>query len=395
MGEHLPFELITEILLKVPAKDLLRCRCVSKRWCFLIDSACFIHQQLVHSIHSFSNQTLFIRHKSVLRNIDLDSLAQDFSAGAAVSLTEINYPLMCYSDEIKLLGSCNGLICLSNVADDVIIWNPSLRKHRFLPNFGVKARKRSERPLLSVCVYGFGFVHKSDDYKLLRLVQYISRPSESDVCVYSMSSNSWRQIHDMPYSLIYPRKMGVFVDMALHWIMTPELVPDSPNYIVGFNLESEDFSVIPQPDVVDQSFEIDVAVLDGCLCMVANYKQTGVDVWVMNNYGKKDSWSKLFSILQSDAPRFNGFMWPLTYCQASSRILVQQDKNILFWYDVKRKLVQKIQIQNMPSSFETQVCLSSLVPLDYMENSKKQGSRDKEDLDKRDDFLSVGFKLIL
>ncbi|KAK4783723.1 hypothetical protein SAY86_018091 [Trapa natans] len=383
MGEHLPFELITEILLRVPTKDLLRCRCVSKRWRFLIDNPCFVHQQLAHSIQSFSNQTLFIRHKSVLRIIDLNSLAQDDSAGASVSLTEINYPLMCYSDEIKLLGSCNGLICLSNAADDIIIWNPSLRKHRFLPNFSVKARKRSQMPLLSVCVYGFGFVHNSEDYKLLRLLQYISQPAESDVCVYSMASNSWRRIHNLPYSLIYPRKMGVFVNMALHWIMTPELTLDSPNYIVGFNLESEDFSVIPQPEILDQSCEIDVAVLDCCLCMVASYKDTGVDVWIMNNYGKKDSWSKLFSILQSDVPWSNGFMWPLAYCQGGGRILVRQDKNILFWYDVKRKLVQKIEIQRMPSSFDIEVCLNSLVPLDFMENSKKQRAADKDSLNQR------------
>lgn len=380
MVGHLPFEIIVEILLHLPVEALLRCRCVSKRWRLLIDNPRFIRQQLAQSTRSHSNQTLFLRHKSVLRTIDLTSLGQDISFGAA--LKEINYPLMCYGDEIKLLGSCNGLLSLSNAADDVIIWNPSLRKHRFLPNFNIKPRKNSGIPL-SVCVYGFGFLQKTDDYKLLRLVQYISQPIESDVCVYSMASNSWKRIQDMPYSLIYPRKMGVFVDIALHWVMTPELVPDSPNYIVGFNLESEDFSVIPQPDIIDQSFEIDVAALDGCLCMVANYRNTGVDVWIMNKYGMKDSWAKLFSILQEDVPRSNEFMWPLTYSQGGDLILVQQDKKILFWYDKKRKAVQKIQIQDMPSTFETEVCLRSLVPLDYRENNKKQRGDKKETLNKR------------
>lgn len=165
--------------------------------------------------------------------------------------------------------------------------------------------------------------------------------------------------------------------------MTPELVPDSPNYIVGFNLESEDFRVVPQPDVSDQSFEMDVAALDGCLCMVANYKDTCVDVWIMNKYGMKDSWAKLFSILQADVPQSIGFMWPLTYCQGGGQILVQQDKKFLFWYDVKRKVVQKIQIQGMPSSLETEVCFNSLVPVDYRENNKKRSAKDKKSLNKR------------
>ncbi|OWM83357.1 hypothetical protein CDL15_Pgr012838 [Punica granatum] len=392
MAENLPFEIINEILLRLPVDALLRCRCVSKRWHFLIDNPRFISQQLARSARSHSNQTLFFRHKSVLRTLDLDSLSRDDSPPADASsscaaLEEINYPLMCYSDEIKLLGSCNGLICLSNAADDVIIWNPSLKKHRFLPYFSIEGRKSCGISLLSVCVYGFGFVHESDDYKLLRLVEYIGQPIESDVCLYSMRSNSWRRIQDLPYSLIYPRKMGVFVHRALHWVMTPELVPDSPNYIVGFDLEAENFGLIPQPDVLDKSFEIDVSDLDGYLCMVANNRNYGVDVWIMNEYGLKDSWAKLFSIPQSDVPRTSGFMWPLAYSQGGGRILVQQDKKNLFWYDIRQKEVERIQIQGMPSSFETQVCLRSLVPVDYRyrgsDKKKPSAKEDKERTKKR------------
>lgn len=38
----LPNELIDEILCRVPVKYLIRCRCVSKEWCSIIDSNAFI-----------------------------------------------------------------------------------------------------------------------------------------------------------------------------------------------------------------------------------------------------------------------------------------------------------------------------------------------------------------
>ncbi|WVY94975.1 hypothetical protein V8G54_034063 [Vigna mungo] len=40
--------------------------------------------------------------------------------------------LSCYNNNTKVLGSCNNLICISNVADDIALWNPHLRKHQIL-----------------------------------------------------------------------------------------------------------------------------------------------------------------------------------------------------------------------------------------------------------------------
>lgn len=278
---------------------------------------------------------------------------------------------MCYSDQIKLLGSCNGLICLSNAADDIIVWNPTLRKHRFLPYSNVVPRKDRGRPLLTVCVYGFGFEIKSDDYRLLRLVQFISDPCEFEISVYSLRTNKWRKIEETPYSLVYPRKMGVFVSGALHWVMTPELVPESPNLIVGFDLEFEKFNQVPQPETALLSdFDMDVSILGDCLCMVANYV-AGTDVWIMKEYGSKESWVKLFSI--PETIRSKGVVLPVAFSSGGRQVLLRHDNKKLYSYDLQSESVTGVHIQGIPSSFDAQVCMRSLVSVDgYREDVKKK-----------------------
>ncbi|XP_030471182.2 F-box protein CPR1-like [Syzygium oleosum] len=382
----LPVELITEILDRLPVRSLLRFRCVSKRWRGMIDSPGFVRSHLCRSVESSTNLSLFLRHSSSLYWIDLGSLRR---------VEETNYPLMCYSDQIKVLGSCNGLLCISNAADDVVIWNPSTRRHKFLPYSAVEVRRAS---VFSVCVYGFGYDDRSDDYVLLRLVQLVTEPIESEVSIYSLKDNAWRRLRDMPYSLVYPRKMGVFACGRLHWIMTRELVSDSANLLVAFDFCVEDFKVVDQPEVIDNKLDMDVAVLGGCLCLSINDSHMGVDVWIMKEYGLKESWAKLFSIPQSEVSRSLGFVRPLAFSHNGRQVLVRQDSKNLVWYDLETKCVNKVDISGMPSSFEAEICFTTLVSVDDyggVTKKKQQELEDKENRSKRDDFLSVGFKLVL
>ncbi|XP_030553000.1 F-box protein CPR1-like isoform X1 [Rhodamnia argentea] len=382
----LPIELITEILDRLPVESLLRFRCVSRRWRSTIDSPRFVKSHLSRSVESSTNLSLFLRHSSSLYCLDLGSLR---------SVVEMNYPLMCYSDQIKVLGSCHGLLCISNAADDVVIWNPSTRKHKFLPYSAVEVRRASA---FSVCVYGFGYDDGNDDYMLLRLVQLVTEPIESEVSIYSLKNNAWKRLHDMPYSLVYPRKMGVFACRRLHWIMTRELVSDSANLLVAFDFRIEDFKLVDQPDVIDNKLDMDVAVLGGCLCLSINDNHMGVDVWIMKDYGLKESWAKLFSIPQSEVARPLGFARPLAYSQNGRQVLVRQDSKNLVWYHLETKCIKKVNISGMPSSFEAEICLRTLVSVDDyggITKKRQQQLEEKENRNKRDDFLSVGFKLVL
>ncbi|KAG6744529.1 hypothetical protein POTOM_051165 [Populus tomentosa] len=94
---------------------------------------------------------------------------QNLVSSGCFTLKELNHPLMCYNHGIKVLGSVNGLLCVSNVVDDIAVWYPSIRK--------------------------FGYDCVRDDYKVFRIAQF----GGGGRGVLSLRlRQSWRRIGDMP-----------------------------------------------------------------------------------------------------------------------------------------------------------------------------------------------------
>ncbi|XP_039169925.1 F-box protein CPR1-like [Eucalyptus grandis] len=371
---ELPGELVTEILDRLPVESLLRCRSVSKRWRDIIDGPAFVRSHFARSSESTANLTLFFRHSSSLYCIDLTSLLRH--GGVA----EMNYPFMFYGDRIRVLGSCNGLFCICNADDDVVVWNPATRKHKFLPYSAVEVRRFSA---FSVCVYGLGYDESRDDHVLLRLAQLVTEPIQSEVSIYSLKDNAWRRLKDMPYSLVDPRKMGVFVCGHLHWIMTREVGSDSAILLVAFDFRIEDFKVVDLPDGIDNKLDVDLSVLGGCLCLSINGNHMGVDVWIMKEYGLKDSWIKLFSIPQSEVARTLDFVRPLAYAKNGRQVLVRQDSKNLILYDLETKGIERVDINGMPNSFEAEICLRTLVSVDDYGGYTKKKQQEAEEIKNR------------
>ena len=124
MMANLPLHLIADILSRLPVKQLLCFRCVSKLWRSLIDDTDFIKLHLRHSLKSHTNHTLILKN-SHLHAADLAFLG---------SFAKLDHPLMSYNHGVNILGSCNGLLCIRNIIEDMAIWNPFTRKHQVLPS---------------------------------------------------------------------------------------------------------------------------------------------------------------------------------------------------------------------------------------------------------------------
>lgn len=384
----LPTEIITDVLLRLPVRTLLRFRCVSKPWCFLIDGPDFIKHHLRRSIDTDTNTSLILRHVHFY-SVDFDSQDSVY----------LDLPVNFSSYITEMLGSCNGLVC---VCDDnyIAFWNPSTRKHHALPVSPVQISG------FKILVYGFGYDEINDDYKLLRIVQYVNENDgsyKSEVVIFSLRMNEWRKIEDFPYHLCYRREWGVFVSGALHWAVTP-LSPSSEKVvIVAFDLESEKYRVVPHPDGVDNNTYMNVGVLGGCLSVICSCFRVGLSIWVMKEYGVKESWVKLISIAP-DVISYFAYVRPLAYSKDGNAILLERelpDGVKLIWYDLKKKTVKNAKFRGVPKSFEAMFFVGSLVPLNNnagIETKKrlesKEGAKNKN-RKKRDDFLSVGFKLVL
>ncbi|KAG4945978.1 hypothetical protein AAZX31_15G110000 [Glycine max] len=394
MSDHLPREVLTEILSRLPVRSLLRFRSTSKSWKSLIDSQHLNWLHLTRSLTLASNTSLILRVDSDLYQTNFPTLDPPVS---------LNHPLMCYSNSITLLGSCNGLLCISNVADDIAFWNPSLRQHRILPYLPVPRRRHPDTTLFAARVCGFGFDHKTRDYKLVRISYFVDlhdRSFDSQVKLYTLRANAWKTLPSLPYALCCARTMGVFVGNSLHWVVTRKLEPDQPDLIIAFDLTHDIFRELPLPDTggVDGGFEIDLALLGGSLCMTVNFHKTRIDVWVMREYNRRDSWCKVFTLEESREMRSLKCVRPLGYSSDGNKVLLEHDRKRLFWYDLEKKEVALVKIQGLPNLNEAMICLGTLVPPYFLPRQicrKPRALGCERPRKTRDDFLSQGFKLTL
>jgi F-box interacting protein len=191
---------------------------------------------------------------------------------------------------------------------------------------------------------------------------------------------------------------GVFVENSIHWVMTRTIVESHPCFIVAFNLTLETFNVVPLPAEIEgeeinsnnESSTIAVAVLGECLCMTVNYQTTKIDVWVMKEYGSRDSWCKLFTL---DKSLFTlKSLRPLCYSRDGSKVLLDGTQVLLevnhrklFWYDLKSEQVS--YVEGIPNLDEAMICVESLVPPPFpVDNFVKQNRTSKS---KRRYFLLI------
>ncbi|KAL5579724.1 hypothetical protein UlMin_012166 [Ulmus minor] len=389
---YLPPEVVTDILSRLSVRNLLCFRCVCKQWRSIIDSQDFIHFHFRKCSESKSHLTLILRKDFQLFTVELDALKD---------AVELPHPLMCYNNRIRILGFCNGLLCICNIAEDIVIWNPSTRKHRFVPSLPVERNSRLALSPLSNVAYGFGYDSAKDDYKLLRISQFDVDISE--VKIYSLRTNEWKSIGYKPKSYCYAMRMGVLVNGSLHWAAVN--LDYGSAMVLAFDIGSESFREVPLPESVnnhvkrfllDNRYFMDLGVLDGRLCIVDSFKDMGIDVWVMREYGVKESWTKLVNLPRPERSRVIGVASPLAYSRTGGEVLFEQDTEELFWFDLINHGVKNVKLRGMPKSFEAFVFSSSLVSVnpstrDHSRNHELGDNKNK----KRDDFLSEGFKLVL
>ncbi|PIA52400.1 hypothetical protein AQUCO_01000342v1 [Aquilegia coerulea] len=289
----LPQDILIDILSRLSVKLLLQCKCVSKYWLKLITSHDFIKLQVDHAN---KNNPRFIftatnsRHPSTMTLFTLDYEAVQHNA--FVSIIDYNCML---SGSFKIVGSCNGLVCLSDYQTCIALCNPATREIVLEP-FSIFGK------LPDQFVLGFGYDFVKDVYKVVRFDICWRRSDEKDDCqlfVYTVGTKSWRKIptpgrfhfsHNVPY-----------MNGALHWFKlstkcNPHLQPNFRS-IISFDVGSEKSQKIPTVSFSYKDvFGFCLGVLQGCLslCIVPNDKKQ-IDIWLMKEYGVKESWTKLFS----------------------------------------------------------------------------------------------------
>ncbi|XP_050229366.1 F-box protein CPR1-like [Mercurialis annua] len=334
MSDHIPPEVVFQILIRCEVPTVLRWRCVSKQWRAVIDDPDFIKHHTNNSITFITDYSSYcIDIGEVLYTLDLEASGQLYSKSPDLC------NILLDSESWYFVGSCNGLLCLQQTDSlEALILNPCTLE---------KLRISNDLPSC------FSDQERTDGIR----IGYVETGETKELA--------------MPYFIDYGISyMGMLTGGALHWLVRrSDGSTGKKRVILGFDLGTEEFRELPQPEYSATDCKISMSLLGTWLCICANDgDQLDFDIWVMKEYGVTESWTKLFSI-----PYATTFLTsvvktvkPLGFSKNGGQVLLDFVKQgewgrCLVWYDIKKKKLEKIMKETC--SFESIICLRCLTLL--------------------------------
>lgn len=119
-----------------------------------------------------------------------------------------------------------------------------------------------------------------------------------------------------------PATRGVFIEGFLHYLVNQKFSHGIAR-IYAFHVETEKYHVVLHSPFSDMNFVGIMDKLGGKLCLICSYDKSHMDVWTMDSYGVKESWTKLFSVARYvDASKL-AFPAPITYSKNRKQVLLQ------------------------------------------------------------------------
>ncbi|EEF36137.1 F-box protein At5g07610 [Ricinus communis] len=229
-------DLITQILLRLPVKPLLRFKSVSKQWLSLISTPHF------SSLHTLRNpnhtiSALFLRNSPLeFKFLSLSSSSSSSSSSAS----PLSFDLF---HGIKILQSCNGLLLCSTLPKigqkrNYYISNPTTKQMFTLPSLVGDANAASPTTL-----FGLNLAFdplKSCNYKVIcvrsttnSIYQYQIETYQSEIAAWRLSGLPFVA----PFDMVFDN--GVFWNGAIHWI-------SATGNAIYFDMDRECISSMPK-----------------------------------------------------------------------------------------------------------------------------------------------------
>nr|BAF42767.1 S haplotype-specific F-box protein 1 [Prunus persica] len=282
-------EILIDILVRLPAKSLLRFLCTCKSWSDLIGSSSFVSMHLHRNVRKHAHVYLLcLHHPNVRRQVDPDDpyVKQEFQWSLFSNETfeeyfKLSHPLGS-PEYFVIYGSSNGLVCISdeilNFDSPIHIWNPSVRKFRTIPmstNTNIK---------FSYVALQFGFHPRINDYKAVRMMR--TNKNALAVEVYSLRTDSWKMIEAIPPWLkcTWQHLKGTFFGGVSYHI-----IQKGPIFsIVSFDSGSEEFEEFIAPDAICRPFALCIDVYKEQICLLfrfyscADEDMAKNDLWVLD-----------------------------------------------------------------------------------------------------------------
>ncbi|XP_040369590.1 F-box protein At5g07610 [Rosa chinensis] len=225
-------DILTEILVRVPARTLVRFKCVSKHWLSLISNPNFCHLHTLRNPPHSSISAFFARTSNEFGLVPLDL---DHGQTSNSNCNPLNFGHNLYA--IEIVQSCNGLfLCCPLPAEDssfsatttskplYYVLNPTTNQFSTLTP-PAAAAATTGKPRVFGCALAFD-PSKSPHYKVV-FIWCVNEPIHAGWCpyhhieIYSSETRSWRLLDssfDTQPQVRYEE--GVYCNGAVHWVGT-------------------------------------------------------------------------------------------------------------------------------------------------------------------------------
>ncbi|KAM7491722.1 hypothetical protein LguiA_034643 [Lonicera macranthoides] len=356
---HLPHKIVVVILSRLPVKSLLRFKGVCKKWCFTIFDSRFVKCHLLNQVSRRRERIMLSSNPYELVNLVYFT---DFESPYGYHpLERIDFPFMDSEPIGDIYGSCNGLV--------LIVYEVTLVE-------SIYARMQGNSlPSLDKARYD----STTDDYKLVVLI-FVDEPFCSFVIfAFSLKANRWKErteICKYEAALRQTRAAAALVNGSLHWMMLDCDDVCHSFKVACFNLADEKLKGMELPSSLETVDKVShfLGVLGGCLCALTVDRASVsrvVNVWVMKEYGMRESWTNLINFTYFEP---FGTISPFCFTKGGD-IVVDIPGEKLFLVNGERKVVGSIPVSMvhfMPFTY-----MESLVSVYGSYASSKRGTKRK------------------
>ncbi|VFQ87306.1 unnamed protein product [Cuscuta campestris] len=358
---EIPSDLLWEILGRVSIKTCLACKLVCKEWYRMIINPEF---------SSFRRHCIPSRFTIVLHDglgarwgfnfcmLELEKALNVDDSGNCVmgvhDLIRFEKPNIYLSTTISyVMSHCNGVLCFVSTKGDYIVCKLLTGQCVKLQNLH---KHRNQNQSSDIGHVELGCFPVSGQSKALILLW--DKAKNTQVAkIQTLGNGEWRTVGNAPLKI---RRGGRFVNGSSHWHR------HTLKCIWCFHFGKEKFSEMPLPDDVINGLYgkgiQELSVFDSCLCFGCSSKGgVEIDIWVMKEYGVKESWVRQFVIVT------NNWCVPLAHMDKGNLFVRNVFNNEFYLYDPQTQVLKRVEIElddesydigGLPVAFD--VCFSRL-----------------------------------
>lgn len=334
LSRDLPEDVVMEILSRLPVKSLIRFKAVNKSWYALIRNPDFIARHLRLATSSK-------HHRGVVLNRDHEITRTPWVSLHSNDTLEVSRYVDILRffpqdvEELVVFGPCNGILCLFGVPADrnddygrsngIVLWNPATRESKTVPII----HRPPTVPSTFSFSFGFGIDPKTNDYKVIRILNFNFLLCVVEV--YSLSTDSWRMIDTSlnPNYRVNSPRFPSYLNGVHHWWACERGNRDR-RLMLSFDMSNEVFQEILLPPLNERPTFEAIAVINDSVALIVVNNDRGrkcYDVWVMNESGLERTWTMSLTI--GPRPQFSS----LVELRDDGLVLLRNENGWLVLYD--------------------------------------------------------------